>query len=280
MDFIAFLQGLPAPVWGLAGAIVGVVGTLGANLLSNRSNDRRFDRQLIHDATQKSKDRAAQMRREVYLAAVDEIVAVNEFVGQLASLDPTDRAILTAGFNRFLRACARVQLVASESARTKVSELSSAYGKMFMDMMGEASVAHNLKISLNINREAYEDIQGERTRLLSAMRVAREETNSKYQIDALLASFELTVKSVEDSMSEYSDLADRYGDALVAYGKKVAIRVADLAILQAEVSALLRSEFDLDVDVDNMKRQAREQVFQATQAMDGFFKKLKDGDGA
>ncbi|ALN87910.1 hypothetical protein LC55x_4662 [Lysobacter capsici] len=50
--------------------------------------------------------------------------------------------------------------------------------------------------------------------------------------------------------------------------------------MQAEVSALLRSEFDLDVDVDNMKRQAREQVFQATQAMDGFFKKLKDGDGA
>ncbi|MEI2453681.1 hypothetical protein [Lysobacter firmicutimachus] len=276
MDFMQIMQGLPAPVWGLAGAVVGVVGTLGANFLSNRSNDRRFDRQLVHDATQKAKDRASQLRRDVYLTAMDEAVAISEFIGLLASLDPTDRAALASGFSNFQRACARVQLVASETTRVKVSELSNAYGKLFVDLMGEASIAHNLKIALNVNRESYEGLMAERVRLTSAMRMAREEMDSKYQLGALLASFELTVKSFDELVLEYSELSDQYNQALMNYGAEVARRVADLAVLQAEVSASLRSEFDLDVDVESMRRQARDHASQAANSMDGFFRKLKE----
>jgi len=117
VNFIQMLQGIPAPAWGLAGAIVGVFGALGANALSNGSNDRRFERQLKHDSEQKSKDRAAELRRSVHLSAAEELVAINAFLGQLASLDPTDTQAISGGMLGFFKATAKVQVVGGKGVR-------------------------------------------------------------------------------------------------------------------------------------------------------------------
>ncbi|MEI2431625.1 hypothetical protein RDV84_10635 [Lysobacter yananisis] len=276
MDFIGFVNGIPAPLWGLAGTVVGVFGTLGANFLSNRSNDKRFVRQLAHDATQKAKDRAMQLRREVYLTAVDEVVAVGELLGRLAVLDPTDSVALTSKFNSFARACSRVQLVASERSRFKIAELSGAYAGIFLELMGEASVAHKLKMEIDINREKYGDLQSERTRLIAAMRDVGELKDSKHHLGSLLRSFDSTTSPLEIVATEYLILSDKHNNALTAYGAMVGVKMAEVMGLQAEVTALLRSEFDLDVDLDSIKRQAEEQRQRVLQASEAFLRRVKE----
>lgn len=275
MTFIQFLQAIPAPAWGLAGAIVGVLGTLGATALSNGSNDRRFEKQLTHDAEQKSKDRALELRQNVYLAAAEQLAEINGFLGQLASVDPTDTKAMSAGILGFFKATAKVSLVASESTRKKVAEFSDAYGKLFIVLMADASEAHRLSVDINVNRETYDTINIERMRILAAMRDANENAESKYKFEALSKSFDSTAKQIDQLSAEYSELSERHNDALASYGASAGRKIASLAELQAEVGALLRAEFDLDVDVEGMKAQFREQSAEALATGDEFFSKLK-----
>ncbi|MEO6104283.1 MAG: hypothetical protein ABIP44_11700 [Pseudoxanthomonas sp.] len=290
MNIIEFLQGVPAPAWGLAGAIVGafagVFGTLRATRITTRNGDARLERQLKHDdarfkgqlehdAEQKSKDRAAVLRREVYLKAAEEMAAINGLLGQLASVDPTDAKAMSEGMLGFFKATAKVSLVASESTRKKVAELSGAYGKLFIDLMSDASEAHRLKIDINVNRGAYETINIERMRIVAAMRDANENADSKYKFEALSNSFDSTAVQVDGISAEFSELSDKHNDALAAYGVSTGRKIAGLIELQAEVAALLRGEFDLDVDVEAMKAQFKEQSEKALATGDEFFTKLK-----
>ena len=279
MNFIQFLQDVPAPAWGLAGTIVGAIagtyGTLRATNISNNSSDARFKRQIEHDAEQKSKDRSAVLRREVYLRAAEETAEINGFFGQLAAIDPTNTKAMSVGVLGFFKATAKVSLVANEVTRKKVTELSGAYGKLFMELMSDASEAHRLKIDMNINRGTYEATSGERVRILAAMRDANENADSKYKFEALSRSFESTAEQIDKVSSEFSELAEKYNDALEEYGRSTTRKIHGLAELQAEVSALLRAEFDLDVDVEEMKTQFLEQSAKSLEAGAEFFSKIR-----
>lgn len=285
MDFNQFLQGLPAPAWGLAGTIVGTVagayGTLRATKVTNSSNDRRFERQLEHDAAQNSKDRAAALRRDVYLTAAEQLAEISGFLGQLASFDPTDTKAISAGMLGFFKATAKVSLVASERTREKVTELSGAYGKLFIELLVDASNAHQTKININVNRDAYRAINAERTRIVSAMQDTNENAESKYKFEALSNSFNRMNARSEELTAEFLDLSDKHNDALAAYAASTADKLSGLSELQVEASALLRAEFDLDVDVETMKTQSREQSAKAREAGKAFFdklRKIREGD--
>ena len=271
-----FLQSIPAPAWVLAGGVVGVIGTLGASFLSNKSNDRRFDKQLTHDGNQKAKDRAAELRRSVYLNAADELIAINAFLGSLATADPTNQQELTKGLLSFMTATSRVSLVANEATRQKVTELAGAYGQLFFQLMADASDAHVLSGDIKVNRDIYEKLHQERMRLIAAMRDTNENTESKYTFASLTQSLDSTTPQIDKISEEYSQLANRRNKALVAYAKTTADRLAGLAELQAEVSALLRQELDIDVDLEKMKADSRAQFGKAKNAANVLFKKLDE----
>ncbi|MDC7806729.1 hypothetical protein PQS31_07850 [Luteimonas sp BLCC-B24] len=279
MKVIEFLQGVPSPAWGLAGAIVGAIagayGTLRATKTTNQSNDARFEKQLEHDATQKSKDRAASLRRDVYLKAVEEVAAINGLLGQLSTVDPTNTKYISEGMLEFFKAMAKASLVANEHAREKVSELSGAYGRLIIELMADANEAHQLRVDINVNRESYEVMHAERSRILAAMRDANESKDSKYKFEALSRSFDSVITHIEELSVEFLALNEKHINALAAYAASTANKISGLADLQAEVSALLRSEFDLDVDAEAMKAQFKRQSESARATGEEFFTRLK-----
>lgn len=187
-----------------------------------------------------------------------------------------DRTGLTSRMESFLKATAQVSLVASEDTRKRVSELTSAYSELFIELMGDASTAHRLKIDININRQMYDSYNTERMRIVSAMRETNEDTTSSYKLEALSRSFENTVKPLEDISAEYASLSKEYNEAIMSFGVAAAEKIARLSDLYATVSGLLRSEFDLDVDLEGMKVEFREQRARAQETAKRFFARLKD----
>lgn len=270
------LQATPAAAWSVIGVGIGVIGTLGATFLSNRSNDSRFDKQLVHDATQKAKDRAAELRRSVYLDASDQLIAVNGFMGGLASMDATDKSALTSGLIDFMSATSRVGLVADEITRKKVGELSSAYGQMFFQLLTEASKAHGLQGSIKVNRGVYKRLSREQIRLLAAMRDANENKESKFIFESIWESSEMIAKQIKENSDEYAALTDKQNALLMEYGRIVAVKMAAVTELQAEVSTLLRQELDLDIDLEQMKQEFKGQSQTAKNAAEVFYEKLEE----
>lgn len=275
MTFIEFLQGVPGSAWGLAGAIVGVLGTLSATALSNRSNDNRFDKQLKNDAEQKSKDRAATLRRHVYLNAAEELTAINTVLGQLASLDPTETEKLTASVIGFFKATAKVSLVSGRETRKKVAELSGAYGELFVELMIDASDAHRSKADMNINRGIYESLHAERLRILAAMRDVNENADSRYRFEALSNSYKGTNKQVEELSDEFAVLGERHNEAIAAFATSTAAKLASLDELRSEVSALLSEELEVVVDLEGMKAVTIVQSARGREALQRILAKLK-----
>jgi hypothetical protein len=270
------LQAIPGAAWGVTGVAMGVIGTLGATFLSNRSNDSRFDKQLLHDATQKAKDRAAELRRAVYLNASDQLIAVNAFMGGLASMDATDKSALTSGLINFMTATSRVGLVADENTRKKVGEISSTYGQMFFRLLAEASRAHSLQGLIKANRAVYKRLDREQVRLLAAMRDANENKESKFIFKSIWDSSEAVSKQLKDNADEYATLTDEQNALLVEYGRAAAVEMAAVTELQAEVSALLRQELDLGIDLEQMKKEFKGQSETAKNAAEVFYRKLEE----
>ena len=277
-----FLQEIPGAVWGVIGTAIGVIGTLSATYLSNSSNDDRFDRQLTHDAQEKAKDRAAELRRSVYLDAADQLIAVNAFLGGLASVDPTDKRALTDGLLGFMTATSRVQLVATEETRRRVAELSDIYGVMFFELMADASNAHLLQCDIKINRDSYDNLHLERLRLIAAMRDFNENIESKYIFDALSKSLDRTTPQIEKIMAEYVALTAKQNLALTSYGASLGEKMRGLAEILTEVTALLRKELDNEVDLEQMRIDSKlrlEKVKRAAGSLMVRFKEIQESGG-
>ena len=81
---ITALSYVPETVWA---AISASLLTLGGVLLSNRSQHRRFLRQLDHEARQRDREREMTLRTDVYLRAAEATAILQSIPGSLADLN-------------------------------------------------------------------------------------------------------------------------------------------------------------------------------------------------
>lgn len=107
-DLISFLQSIPDVIW--SGLIASVL-TLSGVLISNSSNTSRLKLQLQHDAGQKTTERIAALRRDVYLQAAEELTKANTYLGSLSQIDLA-KTNASEGMQGFFGAAAKLQLVA------------------------------------------------------------------------------------------------------------------------------------------------------------------------
>jgi hypothetical protein len=94
-------------------------------------------RQLLFDEAQKNEDRKAAIRREVYLKAIEEATAVFGAIGGLAD-KPFGESNDSDALQGFLKANAKVWLVADSEATRLSRELQSLMSIAFLEGMREA----------------------------------------------------------------------------------------------------------------------------------------------
>lgn len=265
------LQSIPAPAWSFAGAVIGAVsGLIGALVgvwISNSSNNRRLEQQLKHDIQEKSKDRTFALRREIYLAAVAELTEINSLLGQLATFDPTKPEVMNSRLTEFLKALSKVSLVSEEETREKVIVLNAKYSKLFVELLADAGAAYKLKIDMNVNRDSYQTLHCERTRILAAMRDFNENTQTKYRFEVLSRAAESIGERVDELSLEFSDLGKMYNAAVSGYAMSTVNKVAALNDLRAEVHSSLSHELGISVDAERLKVIVREQSREANEAL-------------
>lgn len=286
MELLLFLDKVPSAAWGLLGAVVGAMGALVATWISNRGSDKRFKQQvmsdelklktqLAHDAEQKYRDRNAELRRSVYLSGAEAFVGINSYLGGLASVDPTNMESLTNNLNDFFKATARMQIVATEKTRKSVAEISNIYGGLFLELLSAASESHSIKIEMNVNRQSQQHLQLEADRVLAAMRLSNETLDSKYRFEALSDSHKRLMETIGQLNSEFNALSDRHQDELERYGLLSTKKLSELAEIQAEATAFIREELELDGNQENIKEQLEVQKSAANKAGADFFSNLR-----
>ncbi|SFI02956.1 hypothetical protein SAMN04515618_10887 [Collimonas sp. OK307] len=150
-NFLAWFNSIPVVIWsGALGAVIAsgisYFGVRSANksslarLRAQHDYDRdEAQKQRAHDALQKEEDRKAAIRREVYTKAAEEVHAVLAAIGgfPVKPLDMSGSSDADA-LQSFLKANAKVWLVAEAEAAHLSRELASQMGELYHKTMASA----------------------------------------------------------------------------------------------------------------------------------------------
>jgi hypothetical protein len=202
---ISLLLSIPDVVW--SGLIASAL-TLSGVLISNRSSTHRLRIQLQHDASEKSKERTANLRREVYLTTAEELTKANAHFASLPQLDlaKTNAAV---GLQGFLAAAAKLQLVAEPHTALLMNGLVATYGELLLRVIARLMPLQKARIDISINDDMYNKAQAEVTRVLAE--VAKFNEAAKVD-DIVFGALQRALTSYREQAESYSAARSRAWD--------------------------------------------------------------------
>lgn len=254
-------QKVPDVVWS---GIIASILTLSGVLISNRSNTYRLKLQLEHDGKQKLEDRKATIRREVYLNAVKEAINASNCLGNSSNLDIGEEN-LSQKLKGYYEAAAQLMIVAEMKTTLAVTELSTMYGNLVLDITPKlfdiAQLARKAQFSQNI----YADTQIEIKRILAAQTSFNESPPPKnFQI---FENLQVSFKNQQKLAAEFSEESQNYFKQKLAlqiqFGQFMLPELYKIADQQIKVLIAIREELKLDSDIEllmlNLKKQRETQ---------------------
>lgn len=268
------LRSVPDVIW--SGVIASLL-TLGGVLISNRSNTKRLLTQLHHDANEKTKERNAALRREVYLHTVEELTRANAHLASLPQTDPT-KTNLADGLQGFFEAAAKLQLVAEPKTALLVNQLVATYTELLIKLMARVVKLHEVKLDINNSDDLYNKEQAEVTRVLAEMSKFNESAQANGVVHA----------SLQRSLNEHQTIAAKHAENRSAACEKFSHLNEDFcrqlitdmqAIGEEQIPVLveIRRDLGLTTDLNAFREQMQTNWKRMFGQMDAFLLALRDG---
>lgn len=251
-EVVQFLQLVPGVIWS---AIVASGITLFGVMLSNKSNTSRLILQLEHDAREKSKDKLNNLRREVYLKAIEDIEATNIHISTLANRDLAN-SNMNVEIQAIGASIAKLKLVAESDTARLAGELSAALGALVLKLLPRLMPLLEAKSDIEINDSAYISSSAEASRIMREMHKFNEEGRQDANI----------FQTLQKSHEFFCDQAQQYADArALAYDVRNvrmhefnAMLIPDMkeiSKLQLKVTVAIRNDLGIVSDVADLQRQ-------------------------
>lgn len=266
-EIINFIKTVPDVIWSallasgiaLFGVVVASGITLFGVMLSNKSNTSRLMLQLDHDASEKSKEEISNLRREVYLKAIEDIEVTNLHISNLPSRDLTNLN-LTSELQAITGSIARLRLVAEPKTSILAGELGVAFGALFLKLLSPLGVVQDAKAKIEINNKLYESLSAEASRVMREMNKFNEEGRQ----DAII------FKALLNSHEFFSSQAEKYADALTLAYEKLTVGLREFSMMlfsemkelskfQLKVMVAIREDLGIACDVADFQRQLERQ---------------------
>jgi hypothetical protein len=233
-------------------------------------NDLQATRQREHDAKQKDEDRKATIRREIYAKAIEETHALLGYIGGLPDR-PSNAGNDAEGFQSFLKANAKIWLVADAEAAHLSRDLASDFAEVFLH---EIATTYPIRVAMEPIRRRREEIafaEGEAHRLASQFTDAKARNASsedQAKLGDLVMKENERVKALELAQQQaMGDIALMRMDTFRStFGK---LRPVQRSIVKL-VSAL-REELNLPRDDDEFMEQLRDMEWRAWKAINSIY---------
>ena len=274
MEFLlSFLSSIPAVVW--SGLIASFL-TLSGVLISNRSNTNRLLLQLQHDATEKTKERTAALRREVYLRTAEELTKANAHLGSLAQTDLA-KANAAEGLQGFFAAAAKLQLVAEPKTALLVNDLVSAYGELLLQLLAKLLPLQRVRSDISIHEKLYESAHAEVTRILSEMAKFNERAQSDDAVmSALQSAFDFHQARAKEQTEMLSVLGAKSTHLTIEFGRSLLTDMRGLGARQIPVLIEIRRDLGLTGELVAYEAQMRSQWERMSIQVDRTLNALQD----
>lgn len=272
MTICTFLNEIPDVIW--SGVIASVL-TLSGVLLSNWSNTNRLKLQLKHDSEEKAKQRKADLRKDVYLLAAEELVKAN---AHLASLPQADLTKVNAadGLQGFFSSATKLQMICETKTSLLVSELVGAYGELLLKVLSKVQPIQHLQTEIAIHNDYYNQALSEVSRVLAAMTQFNESAKSDDAVfDALNRSFEFQQGQANKFAEERSELWRQRNALHLAFAREFIAEMKLIGERGMYVMVEIRRELDVGGDINEFLKQMNKQWQRMSAQLDAFLNSLE-----
>jgi hypothetical protein len=241
-SFAGYVAQLPSNLWTYLGAIASIVfGSWIGTRNALKIQRMQFELQSIERQT----DRQIQMRREVYLPAVDAMVGVMGAIGR--ALDPkVGQEEITAAERAFSVSIARVQVVASKETIEAVSALQRAVLQQIVTFAAERFPLQLRQSSVDLAAKWMQIHQQEQSRLIEMMKafnLAGERDMNRW------AAIERQARDVEVQLEEVSErwrsLSAEQMSAQLELTRAWPARAIPIMKLQVRALTAIRNELEV-----------------------------------
>ncbi|SFQ14221.1 hypothetical protein [Variovorax sp. 770b2] len=171
-DFLVFagvifgiLRKVPDVFWA---ALIAAALALWGVKVANRDNARHFMRQLRHDKDEKAAQRLADLRRDVYLHAIDQFVHASSYLSSLPTAD-LSKADAAQPLQGFFAAAAKLQMVSESKTSALVSDLIGTFSALHFKLIGAAQPIQQVLSEIDFYTTLCEGALAEQKRALSAI---------------------------------------------------------------------------------------------------------------
>lgn len=170
-DFLVFtgvifgiLRKVPDVVW--AGVFASFL-TLSGVKLSNRHHSRNLMLQLRHEKEEKAAQRLSDLRRDIYLHAIEQFVHASSYLSSLPATD-LNKAESAQPLQSFFAAAAKLQMVSENKTSALVSDLIGTFSVLHLRLIGAAQPMQQLLSEIDFYTTLCEGALAEQKRALAA----------------------------------------------------------------------------------------------------------------
>lgn len=255
-EIVCLFKLVPDVIWS---AIVASGITFLGVMLSNRSNTNRLVLQLNHDASEKSKEKTSNLRREVYLKVVEDIEVTNVHIGNLASRDLANLN-LTSELQAITASIAKLKLVAEPETSKLAGDLSTEFGVLFFKLLPRLTAVQNARADIEINNSLYESSSAEASRVIQQMNKFHEEGRQDANIfQALQSSYEFNSSQAQQYADERAIAYDALLVGIHDFNTMLLPEMKELSKLQLKVMMAIRKDLGIACDEADFQRQLERQ---------------------
>jgi hypothetical protein len=206
-DFLVFtgvvfdiLRKVPDVVWA---ALIAAFLALSGVKVANRDSTRRLMLQLQHDKEEKAAQRLADLRRDVYLHAIEQFVHASSYLSSLPATDlsKTESAQPLEGF---FAAAAKLQMVTDSKTSALVSDLIGTFSVLHLSLIGAAQPIRQLLSEIDFYTTLWEGALAEQERALSAIAQFAESGDTESD-EARRKALHLTVDTQTRFLRDHSE---------------------------------------------------------------------------
>lgn len=275
MWFLHFLASIPAVIWS---GIIASGLTLGGVLLSNRNSMNGLMTKLSHDADEKSKERKATLRREVYLEAVEQLAKTIGFISGITQIDYTKETpdsvlpSLNASFSK-------IQIVASQDTMKLSSELMIVVTEVYLRALLNASPIHRLNSNIEILNSMYNQHHSERVRISGEIaRLIESAQDDEKKYEALSQNLEFNNKQCKMYGDERDVLYEKRNRMHMEFSKIITNEIKKIATLQIPLISSIRTELELETDTQGQLDQLDAHFRRMDANLDFFMGELRNSN--
>lgn len=156
---------------GMIGAFSGLIGVWITNYFNNNNQKERFE----FESNQKETERSFNLKKDIYLNAVDELIGIHSLIGQVPNLE-FDFKNSHEQFLKFSYSMNRLQLIANIPTTKQVIQVLEVSSKLYFLMLQERKNLIDLTSESNAIKpyiDVYEDEKNRVFRLITDNKLSK-----------------------------------------------------------------------------------------------------------